>query len=94
VKPLKNKDNPFLIGKRDINKGQINFYSLEKEIALGRQLAAQVDRESMLVKTGPRSSAAHPPRVMKALRRSSLRLGRHSSAAIRRSQLRTPIGSG
>src|SRR5688572_20795511 len=27
--PLKEKENPQLIGKRDINKGQLNFYSLE-----------------------------------------------------------------
>jgi predicted Zn-dependent protease len=48
-KPLDDKDNPLLIGKRDINKGQIEFYSLDKEIALGRQLAAEVDRETKFV---------------------------------------------
>ncbi len=47
--PLKEKENPQLIGKRDINKGQLNFYSLEKEVALGRQMAAEVDRYSKLV---------------------------------------------
>jgi beta-barrel assembly-enhancing protease len=47
--PLDEKDNPELIGKRDINKGQIDFYSLDKEAALGRQLAAEVDRESKFV---------------------------------------------
>ena len=47
--PLKEKENPQLIGKRDINKGQINFYSLEKEVAIGRQMAAEVDRYSKLV---------------------------------------------
>jgi len=46
---LDDKDNPLLIGKRDLNKGQINFYSLEKEVALGRQLAREVERESKLV---------------------------------------------
>jgi beta-barrel assembly-enhancing protease len=46
---LDDKDNPLLIGKRDLNKGQINFYSLEKEVALGRQLAMEVDRESKLI---------------------------------------------
>jgi beta-barrel assembly-enhancing protease len=46
---LNDKDNPLLIGKRDINKGQMNFYSLEKEVALGRQLALEVDRESKQV---------------------------------------------
>jgi predicted Zn-dependent protease len=48
-KPLADKDNPMMIGKRDINKGQIDFYSLDKEVALGRQLAAEVDRESKFV---------------------------------------------
>src|SRR5262249_6343503 len=38
------------IGTRDINKGGIlPLMSLEKEIALGRQLAAQVERQSRLV---------------------------------------------
>lgn len=46
---LDDKDNPLLIGKRDLNKGSINFYSLEKEVALGRQLAMEVDRESKLI---------------------------------------------
>jgi predicted Zn-dependent protease len=48
-KPLDDKDNPLMIGKRNINKGQIDFYSLDKEVALGRQLAAEVDRESKFV---------------------------------------------
>ncbi|MBO0799998.1 MAG: peptidase M48, partial [Blastocatellia bacterium] len=48
-KPLPDNENPTMIGKRNINKGQIDFYSLDKEIALGRQLAAQVDRESKFV---------------------------------------------
>jgi predicted Zn-dependent protease len=45
-KPLKEKENPQLIGKRDINKGQLNFYSLEKEVAVGRRMAAEMDRYS------------------------------------------------
>ena len=44
--PLADRDNPLLIGKRDLNKGQLEFYSLDKEIAIGRQLAAEVDRTS------------------------------------------------
>jgi len=48
-KPLDDKDNPQMIGKRNINKGQIDFYSLDKEAALGRQLAAEIDRESKFV---------------------------------------------
>jgi predicted Zn-dependent protease len=37
------------IGNRDINKGSINFISLEKEIALGRELAQQIEKESTLI---------------------------------------------
>ncbi len=47
--PLSAKENPELIGKRDINKGQMNFYSLDKEVALGRRMAAEVDREAKFV---------------------------------------------
>jgi predicted Zn-dependent protease len=46
---LSDNENPELIGKRDINNNQLNFYSLEKEVALGRQLAMEVDREAKLV---------------------------------------------
>jgi predicted Zn-dependent protease len=38
-----------MVGKRDINNNQINFYSIEKEIALGQQFAAQVDMQLPLV---------------------------------------------
>jgi beta-barrel assembly-enhancing protease len=48
-KPLDKKDDPTLIGKRDINKGSIQFYSIEKEVAIGRQLAAEVDRSSKII---------------------------------------------
>ncbi len=48
-KALDEKDNPLLIGKRDLNKGTIQFYSVDKEVALGRQLAAEVDRSSKVV---------------------------------------------
>jgi predicted Zn-dependent protease len=37
------------IGRRDINKHQINFISLEKEIALGKQLAAEIERTVKLL---------------------------------------------
>src|SRR5689334_6535138 len=49
TKTLGDKDNPLLIGKRDINKGQIEFYSVEREVAIGRQLAAEVDRSSAII---------------------------------------------
>ena len=37
------------IGRRDINKHQINFISLEKEIALGKQLATEIERTVKLL---------------------------------------------
>jgi predicted Zn-dependent protease len=42
------KDNVDSIGDRDVGKG-MNFYSLEKEIALGKALAQQVEQQSRLV---------------------------------------------
>jgi predicted Zn-dependent protease len=48
-KSLDDKNNPALIGKRDINKGSIQFYSIEREVAIGRQLAAEVDRSSKVI---------------------------------------------
>jgi predicted Zn-dependent protease len=43
----KNKD-PDEIGNRDVGQG-INFYSLEKEIALGKQLAQEVERQAKII---------------------------------------------
>jgi beta-barrel assembly-enhancing protease len=40
--------NPDDIGNRDVGKG-VNFYSLDKEIALGKQLAQEVERQSKIV---------------------------------------------
>ena len=40
--------NPDEIGNRDVGKG-VNFYSLEKEIALGKQLAQEVERQAKIV---------------------------------------------
>ncbi len=42
------KKDPEQIGNRDVGKG-INFYSLEKEVALGKQLAQEVERSAKLV---------------------------------------------
>lgn len=46
---LSKKENPELVGKRDINNNQINFYSIEKEIAVGNQLAGEVERQLKFV---------------------------------------------
>ena len=37
------------IGNRNINKGSINFTSIEKEIAIGKQAAAQVEQDVTLI---------------------------------------------
>ncbi|HEY7390685.1 MAG TPA: M48 family metallopeptidase [Bryobacteraceae bacterium] len=42
------KDDINQIGNRDVGKG-MNFYSLEKEMALGKQLAEEVVRQSKMV---------------------------------------------
>ena len=42
------KKDPEQIGSRDVGKG-VNFYSLEKEIALGKQMAQEVERSAKLV---------------------------------------------
>lgn len=47
--PIKDKDNPLMIGKRDINKGNWNFYSPSRELAIGRELAAEVDRKAKFI---------------------------------------------
>jgi hypothetical protein len=39
------KKDPDEIGNRDVGKG-INFYSLEKEIALGKAMAQEVEQQA------------------------------------------------
>ncbi len=42
------KDNPDDIGNRDVGKG-VNFYSLDKEIALGKGLAQDVEKQAKII---------------------------------------------
>ena len=42
------KKNPDAIGDRDVGRG-VNFYSLEKEIALGKGLAQEVERQAKII---------------------------------------------
>src|ERR1700730_10457959 len=42
------KKNPDEIGNRDVGKG-VNFYSIEKEMSLGKQLAIEVEKQSKMV---------------------------------------------
>ena len=47
----KNKD-PDQIGNRDVGKGTLKdpiFYSIEKEIAIGKQMAQEVERQAKIV---------------------------------------------
>jgi len=70
---LSDDENPLMIGKRDINKHQINFYSLNKEVALGRQLAADVDRQGKFI---------DDPVVTEYVNRVGQNLALHSDAKI------------
>ena len=47
-KPKNKKDDPDAIGNRDVGNG-INFYGLDSEIAMGKQLAQAVERDAKLV---------------------------------------------
>lgn len=51
TKPLSTNEDPTLIGKRNINKGIWGKMAggTESEVKIGRQLAAQVERESRMV---------------------------------------------
>jgi predicted Zn-dependent protease len=51
TKPLAVDEDPAMIGKRKINSGLISKMSMsvEKEVALGRQLAAEVDRQAKFI---------------------------------------------
>ena len=48
VSPKNSKEDVDAIGNRGVGKG-VNFYSIEKEIALGKQLAQEVERSSKLI---------------------------------------------
>jgi predicted Zn-dependent protease len=47
-KPKDKKTDPDAIGDRDVGNG-INFYSLDKEIAMGKQLAQSVERDAKVI---------------------------------------------
>ena len=50
-KPLSSDENPALIGKRKLNSGLFAKMSMstEKEVAMGRQLSAEIDRQAKLI---------------------------------------------
>ena len=51
AKPLSTNEDPEMIGKRNLNKGVIAKMSgsTEKEVKLGHQLAAEIDREAKFI---------------------------------------------
>jgi len=72
--PLKENEDPALIGKRNINKGFGWFRgSLEKEIAWGRQLAAEVESQAKLL---------NDPLVTEYINRIGQNLVLHSDAKV------------
>src|SRR3954454_13728220 len=62
------KDDPAQIGNRDVGKG-VNLYSLEKEMALGKQLAEEVQRQAKTV---------HDPPICEYINRTGQNLVRNS----------------
>lgn len=78
LKPLSDKENPAMIGKRKINSGTDKFFgwlggSQDKEIALGRQLALEVEQSAKLVED---------PLVTEYINRVGQNLVLHSDAKI------------
>jgi len=52
--PLGTKDDPTMIGKRNVNSGSDNFFgwlggSKEKEVAIGRQASMEIEQQAKLV---------------------------------------------
>src|SRR5579885_3830783 len=66
------KKDPDAIGDRDVGKG-VNFYSLDKEIALGKQLATEVERSSKVI---------DDPVIAEYVNRVGQNLVRHSDAKV------------
>src|SRR6202034_749168 len=66
------KNDPDQIGNRDVGKG-LNCYSLEKEIAMGKQLAEEVKRQAKLM---------DDPIIGEYVNRIGQNLARHSDAKV------------
>ena len=61
------------IGNRNVNKGNLNIISIEKEIALGRQLSQQIERQVKLIED---------PEVTEYVNRVAQNLVRNSDAKV------------
>jgi len=72
VSPKNSKEDVDAIGNRGVGKG-VNFYSLEREIALGKGLAQEVERSSKLI---------DDPTVVEYVNRVGQNLVRNSDARV------------
>ncbi len=74
-RPLAVDEDPAMIGKRNLNHGLISKMSMstEKEVALGRQLAAEVDRQAKFI---------DDPMITEYINRVAQNLVLHSNAKI------------
>ena len=70
--PKNKKSDPSQIGNRGVGKG-VNFYSQEKEMAMGRQLAQEVQRQAKMV---------DDPLIAEFVNRLGQNLARHSDAKV------------
>jgi len=70
--PKNKKSDPSQIGNRGVGKG-VNFYSQEKEMAMGRQLAQEVQRQAKMV---------DDPLITEFVNRLGQNLARHSDAKV------------
>jgi len=70
--PKNKKNDPNQIGDRDVGKC-LNFYSVEKEMALGKQLAEEVARQAKIV---------DDPIIAEYVNRLGQNLARHSDAKV------------
>jgi predicted Zn-dependent protease len=61
------------VGNRNINKGSLNFYSIDKELVLGRRLAADIESQVRLLQN---------PRINEYVNRLGQNLVRNSDAKI------------
>ena len=61
------------IGQRNINAGQINFFSIEKEIALGKELALEVEQSNRIL---------NDPEVTEYINRLGQNIVRNSDAQV------------
>ncbi len=71
-KKKKPKDDVTKIGERDVD-GKLNFYSIEKEIAMGKQFADEIERQAKIV---------DDPVIAEYVNRVGQNLARHSDTRI------------